>query len=135
MSEPCRRRQGKGYEVRDDEAAADVRVGVGRAVVVHVEQPVVPVLVIVPAEVQTRVGRIEVPVIRRTRKQGTDCVRRHPLYFQAAYAAENPLHFCAATPRRSLVHPTSQPSIADAMWNGRITASCAVFRFLRETER
>lgn len=91
MSEPCRKRQGKGYEVRDDEAAADVRVGVGRAVVVHVEQPVVPVLVIVPAEVQTRVGRIEVPVIRRTRKQGTDCVRRHPLYFQAAYAAENPL--------------------------------------------
>lgn len=75
----------------EKDAAADVRVGVGRAVVVHVEQPVVPVLVIVPAEVQTRVGRIEVPVIRRTRKQGTDCVRRHPLYFQAAYAAENPL--------------------------------------------
>ena len=42
------------------------------------------------------VGSIEVPVIRRTKKQGTDCVRGHPLYFQAACAAENPLAFCAA---------------------------------------
>lgn len=78
------------------DAAADVRVRVGRAGVVHVEQPVVPVLVIVTAEVQARVGSIEVPVIRRTKKQGTDCVRGHPLYFQAACAAENPLAFCAA---------------------------------------
>ena len=78
------------------EAAADVRVRVGRAGTVHVEQPVVPELAIATAEAQTRVGSIEVPVIRRTKKQGTDCVRGHPLYFQAACAAENPLAFCAA---------------------------------------
>ena len=77
-------------------ATADVGVGVRRVVVVHVERPVILVLVIVTAEVQTRVGSIEVPVIRRTEKQGTDCVRGHPLYFQAACAAENPLAFCAA---------------------------------------
>ena len=51
----------------------------------------VPVLVIVTAEVQTRVGRVEVPVIRRAKNQGTDCVRDLPLYFHAAFAAENPL--------------------------------------------
>ena len=46
------------------EAGADVTVGVGSAVVVHVEQPVIQVLVIVATAVQTRVARVEVPVIR-----------------------------------------------------------------------
>lgn len=50
--------------VLNKDAAADVRVGVRRGVVVHVEQAVILVLVIVPAGVQARVGSVEVPVIR-----------------------------------------------------------------------
>lgn len=46
------------------DATADVRVGVRRSVVVHVERPVVLVLVIVTAMVQARVTTVEVPVIR-----------------------------------------------------------------------
>lgn len=45
-------------------AAADVRARVRRRVVVHVEQPVIPVLAVIPADVQARVRRVEVPVIR-----------------------------------------------------------------------
>lgn len=44
-------------------ARANVVVGVGGAVVVHVEQAVVQVLVIVTTNVQTGVRRVEVPVI------------------------------------------------------------------------
>ena len=43
-----------------------VRVLVGSAVIVHVEQPVIAVLAIVATAVDTRVGRVEVPVIART---------------------------------------------------------------------
>ena len=46
------------------DAAADVRVRVRRRIVVHVKQPVIQVLVVIPADVQTRVGSVEVPVIR-----------------------------------------------------------------------
>ena len=46
------------------DAAADVRARVRRRVVVHVEQPVIPVLAVIPADVQARVRRVEVPVIR-----------------------------------------------------------------------
>ena len=46
------------------DAAADVRVRVRRRVVVHVKQPVIPVLAVIPADVQARVRRVEVPVIR-----------------------------------------------------------------------
>lgn len=48
----------------DKDAAADVRVRVARAVVVHVEQPVILVLVVVTTTVQARVGSVIVPVIR-----------------------------------------------------------------------
>ena len=46
------------------DAAADVRVRVAGVVVVHVEQPVVLVLVVVTPRVQARVGSVIVPVIR-----------------------------------------------------------------------
>ena len=46
------------------DAAADVRVRVAGVVVVHVEQPVVLVLVVVTPTVQARVGSVIVPVIR-----------------------------------------------------------------------
>ena len=46
-------------------ARAVVRVGVGSTVVVHVEQPVIQVLVIVATSAEARVGRVEVPVIAR----------------------------------------------------------------------
>ena len=45
-------------------ATADVGVGVRRSVVVHVERPVILVLVIVTAMVQARVTTVEIPVIR-----------------------------------------------------------------------
>ena len=51
--------------LRDE--AADVRVRVGRAVVVHVEQPVIAVLVVITAHVEAGVRRVEVPVIARER--------------------------------------------------------------------
>ena len=51
------------------QAGADVRVGVRRRVVVDVEQPVVQALVIVAADVQARVRRDEVPVIRNARTE------------------------------------------------------------------
>ena len=46
-------------------AGADVRVRVRRRIVVHVEQPVIQVLVIVATSVKARVRRVEVPVIAR----------------------------------------------------------------------
>lgn len=53
------------------DAAADVRVRVRGRVVVHVEQPVVGVLVVVATTVQARVGSVIVPVIRDgTKKKG-----------------------------------------------------------------
>lgn len=45
-------------------ATADVGVRVRRTVVVHVERPVILVLVIVTAMVQARVTTVEIPVIR-----------------------------------------------------------------------
>ena len=62
-------------------ATADVAVRVRSAVVVHVEQAVVQVLVIVPTTVQTRVGSVEVPVIRdgsKSEKEPTDCCTGGP---------------------------------------------------------
>ena len=47
------------------DAAADVGVGVRRAVVVDVEEPVVPVLVIVATDVEARARSVIVPVIAR----------------------------------------------------------------------
>lgn len=46
------------------DAAADVGVRVRGCVVVHVEQPVIQVLVVVTTTVQARVGSVIVPVIR-----------------------------------------------------------------------
>ena len=46
-------------------AGADVRVRVRRRIVVHVEEPVIQVLVIVATNVKARVRRVEVPVIAR----------------------------------------------------------------------
>ena len=64
------------------EAGADVAVRVGRRVVVHVEQAVVLVLVIVATEVQTRVARVEVPVIRHIASQNAHrLLRRESQYF------------------------------------------------------
>ena len=60
------------------DAAADVRVRVRRRVVVHVEQPVILVLTIVTANVQTRVGRVEVPVIREPKSKIIDCCAKSP---------------------------------------------------------
>ena len=48
-------------------ATAVVRVRVGSTRVVHVEQPVIAVLVIIATNVQARVRRVEVPVITRKR--------------------------------------------------------------------
>ena len=45
-------------------ATADAGVRVRRTVVVHVERPVILVLVIVTAVVQARVTTVEIPVIR-----------------------------------------------------------------------
>ena len=45
-----------------------VRVRVGSRVVVDVEQPVVAVLAIVATDVETRVRRVEVPVIARAQR-------------------------------------------------------------------
>ena len=58
-------------------ATAVVRVRVGSAVVVHVEKPVIQVLVIVPANIKARVRSAEVPVIARM-PHGT---HRRPRYF------------------------------------------------------
>ena len=51
------------------DATTDVAVGVGSAVVVDVEQAVIEVLAIVTAHIQTRVGRVEVPVIAGTKNR------------------------------------------------------------------
>ena len=53
-------------------SATVVRVRVRSAVVVHVEKPVVQVLVIVAPDVQARVRRVKVPVIARI---STECPR------------------------------------------------------------
>jgi len=50
------------------DSGADVVVRVRGAVVVHVEQTVVQVLVIVTTNVQARIGRVEVPVIAKDTK-------------------------------------------------------------------
>lgn len=44
-------------------ATADVTVRVTSAIVVHVEQPMIQVLVIITTRMQTRVTRVEIPVI------------------------------------------------------------------------
>lgn len=51
------------------DAAADVRVLVRRRVVVHVEQAIILVLAVVTTDIQTRVARVEVPVIRRENRK------------------------------------------------------------------
>ena len=48
------------------EAGADVAARVRRAAAVHIEKPVVGVLVVVATSIETRVARVEVPVIART---------------------------------------------------------------------
>lgn len=58
------------------EATADVGVAVRGVVVVHIEQTVIQVLVIVPAAVQTRVRGVEVPVIRGKQKRTDRLLRR-----------------------------------------------------------
>ena len=60
------------------EAAADVRVRVRGRVVVHVEQPVVQALAIVTTDVQTRVGRVEVPVIRNAQNETPTAAQKAP---------------------------------------------------------
>lgn len=55
----------RNVSITPKEARADVRVRVGNAVVVDVEQPVVGVLAVVTADVDARVRRVEVPVIAR----------------------------------------------------------------------
>ena len=57
-------------------ATADVRVGVRRTVVVDVEQAIVQVLVIVTAHIQTRVRRVEVPVIAGAKNKKTSAMHR-----------------------------------------------------------
>lgn len=59
-------------------ATADVAVRVRRSVVVHVEQPVILVLTIVTTDVQTRVGRVEVSVIREPKSKTIDCCAKSP---------------------------------------------------------
>ena len=59
---------GQHVTFRKNEASADVRVGVAGVVAVDVEEAVVLVLVIVTANVQTRVRSVKVPVIRHLRK-------------------------------------------------------------------
>lgn len=72
------------------EATADVTVGVGSAVVVHVEQPVIQVLVIVTTDVQTRVGSVEVPVIRE--ELNHRLLRREPQKSDKRKASINKSH-------------------------------------------
>lgn len=58
------------------DAAADVGVRVRGGVVVHVEQAVVGVLVVVATNVQARVRRVEVPVIARYHEPLTSALHR-----------------------------------------------------------
>ena len=57
-------------------AGADVAAGVRRAGVVHVEKAVVRVVVVVTANVNARVRRVEVPVIARRSGHKTPTPRR-----------------------------------------------------------
>ena len=60
------------------DAGADVAVRVRRAVVVHIEKPVVGVLVVVATNIEARVRRVEVPVIARTPAQNIGTARGVP---------------------------------------------------------
>lgn len=72
-------------------AGAVVGVRVRDAVPVHVEKPVVEVLVIVTAAVDTRVRRVEVPVIARKPQGSHRKPRKAHLVSDFVYEGADPL--------------------------------------------
>ena len=60
------------------DTGADVRVRVRRSVVVHVEQPVVLVLVVVTAHVQHNVRRVVVAVVVTSQKRNRSTTGTEP---------------------------------------------------------